>query len=679
MYVYRLSEKAAARKNRHESSGGKKISKEELVRTLMAWKHNITKPNTKGVMTTYQVRYCPNKDLCNAYPGGEVTFKDKSGFSGPYNHILACCFDKSEERLTDEYWEAKCHNTKRQASVTEAFPTVASQRPGPVYSILSQSDKDIFAWVNLCVMKNLPLSSVADKDFRDFSKATTHFSIKTLRNVILGMTVLVEKVLAEEMAVAGNESIVHDAWSKFGEHFFALFATYKATRTVVVDGVMTEKTGPIISLLSVAPLHTPTREVVDSGGFLPISEETEVVEASEFTAKVHAEHILHILGEYYGVDRSWLTNQTADSASVNIKLAKILGIPHVNCENHLLNNEVKQWTVNSTADEVNHNARVFEPGTVIKSVHQCMVSCKTNKNRAKLRNTGTELAPTIGCETRWSSSYNMMTKYGKLNDFIASASLDDQSDIYVPPNSHAFTRAVKNTTLMLADINAVAINMQGHMLCLDQCGKCQDILIKLSDEHRDDPNSHWHNNKFGKVYIDPESNKRPDKVFVSAVKKMKRREGSTLTAEETDVIKQWLPKRTTTMPLGSGAAPTAADLLAHLPATSVGKSSGEKRKSNEISAGGFDDCFDHVIGSAAEVERLWSIARYILTTTRAKLAPILFEALLFLRANRDLWDERTVQAALNTVRKDEKDEQLSKKLNEADDHVNFEGNGEFDQ
>jgi len=83
-------------------------------------------------------------------------------------------------------------------------PTVASQHPGPVYSILSQSDKDIFAWVNLCVMKNVPLSSVADKDFRDFSKATTHFSIKTLQNVILGMTVLVEKVLAEEMAVAGK-------------------------------------------------------------------------------------------------------------------------------------------------------------------------------------------------------------------------------------------------------------------------------------------------------------------------------------------------------------------------------------------------------------------------------------------------------------------------------------------
>jgi hypothetical protein len=45
------------------------------------------------------------------------------------------------------------------------------------------------------------------------------------------MTVIVEDILADEMAAAGQGSIVHDAWSKFGEHFFALFATYKATWT----------------------------------------------------------------------------------------------------------------------------------------------------------------------------------------------------------------------------------------------------------------------------------------------------------------------------------------------------------------------------------------------------------------------------------------------------------------
>ena len=75
-----------------------------------------------------------------------------------------------------------------------------------------------------------------------------------------------------------------------------------------------------------------------------------------------------------------------------------------------------------------------------------------------------------------------------------------------------------------------------------------------------------------------------------------------------------------------------------------------------------DNCFDHIIGSAAEVERLWSIARYILTTSRTKMAPIVFEAILFLRMNHALWDERTVMEALVAVRADQKDERLKKKL-----------------
>ena len=90
-------------------------------------------------------------------------------------------------------------------------------------------------------------------------------------------------------------------------------------------------------------------------------------------------------------------------------------------------------------------------------------------------------------------------------------------------------------------------------------------------------------------------------------------------------------------------------------------------KADEISVE-MDDCFDHVIGSASEVERLWSIKRYILTTTRSTLAPIRFEALLFLHANRIIWDERTVQKALLAVRDYSKLEQLEKKLKEAADH-----------
>ena len=47
---------------------------------------------------------------------------------------------------------------------------------------------------------------------------------------------------------------------------------------------------------------------------------------------------------------------------------------------------------------------------------------------------------------------------------------------------------------------------------------------------------------------------------------------------------------------------------------------------------------------------------------------ILFEALLFMHANRILWDERTVQKAFLAVRDNSKQEQLEKKLKEAADH-----------
>ena len=71
-----------------------------------------------------------------------------------------------------------------------------------------------------------------------------------------------------------------------------------------------------------------------------------------------------------------------------------------------------------------------------------------------------------------------------------------------------------------------------------------------------------------------------------------------------------------------------------------------KRKANDISPSIDDENhLDHVLGSAAEVERVRSWARYILTSQRASVVPVLFEAIMFLKFNRDIWDEKIVQIA----------------------------------
>ena len=54
--------------------------------------------------------------------------------------------------------------------------------------------------------------------------------------------------------------------------------------------------------------------------------------------------------------------QVADSCAVNLKAARILGLPHVNCHNHLLNAEVNQWikeyaTIKKTVDMAQHEMK----------------------------------------------------------------------------------------------------------------------------------------------------------------------------------------------------------------------------------------------------------------------------------------------------------------------------------
>ena len=312
-------------------------------------------------------------------------------------------------------------------------------------------------------MENWGLCTVENELYRKRLKQTNSFSIKTVRAVIIAMTCSVEKILAAEMRVAKKGSLVHDAWSKFGAHYFALFTTYMATHQSVVDGVMTAVTKPVISLLSVAPLHTPVKEGDNSDGFLPTADEAEVEEAVEFTAKAHYNHITNLLSNFYGIEypKKWITNQTADSASVNLKLAKLLGVPHINCENHLLNNKLKLWMKDTTTndDDIATVTRNFGPGTVCKIIHKTMLDLKTNKNRAILRQS-TDLAPTIGNKTRWASGYNMMNKWHKIKADCKLASADNGATIAMPPPSYAFKREAKNTTAMLSNINTVAVSLQ---------------------------------------------------------------------------------------------------------------------------------------------------------------------------------------------------------------------------
>ena len=56
-------------------------------------------------------------------------------------------------------------------------------------------------------------------------------------------------------------------------------------------------------------------------------------------------------------------------------------------------------------------------------------------------------------------------------------------------------------------------------------------------------------------------------------------------------------------------------------------------------------------GTSVNCKRQFSLAKHMLTDTRKRTTPALFEALLILKVNREWWDEYSVAAAMNRITK----------------------------
>ena len=77
--------------------------------------------------------------------------------------------------------------------------------------------------------KNWPLPAVEDPLYRAKVKMEHHFSTKTICYAMLAMSIIIKNSLSAGMKKAGKGSIIHNTWTKFGEHFFGLFTIYCIT------------------------------------------------------------------------------------------------------------------------------------------------------------------------------------------------------------------------------------------------------------------------------------------------------------------------------------------------------------------------------------------------------------------------------------------------------------------
>ena len=281
---------------------------------------------------------------------------------------------------------------------------------------------------------------------------------------------------------------------------------------------------------------------------------------------------------------------------------------------------------------------------------------QSNKNMAVIRKT-TNLCPEVGNDTRWLGHGRMMGKYNRMRTDLIKAH-DDEDTSFPMNKTAAFKRKAEKVTGCFTDINVVAATLQTRMYKLKSTRADLDALLAESKNGHTNENNSWFERQLSGTYIKPGSHKLPDPHFVSGVIKIQNNDILQLTQDEKDACASLANQVQ-----DQGEEAEEGDEVSF---ASRFKSRMKKRKAGVMEgtkASPYKNV-DFICGSAAEVERLWSICKYILSNVRSRLTPNLFEALIFLKLNRDYWDASSVQVAYDLALKGEQSSKVHSMVNE---------------
>jgi hypothetical protein len=338
-------------------------------------------------------------------------------------------------------------------------------------------------------------------------------------------------------------------------------------------------------------------------------------------------------------------------------MARLMRKPHIPCKNHLLSSEVELMV-----DLPRSEGTELGVADVVDKVHKTMSDAKGSiKNTAVLR-TLTHLRPSLMNGVKWSSKATTMKKFGRIRNAVIEANEDNDCVISID-ESNNFEAAAKKTGMTFEEINSMTVAMQTRLYSLMDCREDLDTLIEEAENNVTRRNSCWYRNKkLGSVYIAADSEKLTDIAFENGVMKIQRGDTASLTPDKKIACKSLDAINPGDEELESEEPLSLSDKM---------KMKHRKRKAGDLVNGKKSEYLnvDYICGSAAEVERLWSICKCIITTNRSSLTPILLEALVFLRVNRTFWDLRLVQEAYANATSESQNARLQKDVAEDDQYL----------
>ena len=510
----------------------------------------------------------------------------------------------------------KCKNTKRKsggwtnllnharscvgASYTEHFDALRKDDPNsmtPYVHRVGEAETEAFSWIEWVVMNNLPLRLVDDaltkKAFRYKSMTS-----KLLRAHILSLSMVVKESFKRNLP--DKFSIVFDGWSEGTIHYIGISALYvRHTNRQHCTADDHEQQQVCNTVLSMRPLLCG--------------------EIKGMTAVDHVHHLLLVLESYGKTDANVLC-LVGDNCSVNKTMSRLLKVPLIGCGAHKFNLAVNKWIANQPQLE-----------QAIQRIASVMKKASTLKVSAQLRKL-TALHTVKQNVTRWSSTYEMITRFIRIKD-----QLEAVTDLIPFMPSPLENDILKKGYVHLQSFQQVTLMLQKEGITFL---RVREIFDTLLDDY---PEMGGHLSADAEIVV--------DRVFERSVMKVSK--GLTLTEEERHSIScLLLPVHDPTNPASPVSAATATGTAQQQEDLSYAQKLELRMKRRKTTN---DNLLQHYVnlnvlaGTSVSCERLFSAAKFILTDLRKSMSPAVFEAILLLKVNRSEWDVNSVGRAMGRM------------------------------
>lgn len=321
--------------------------------------------------------------------------------------------------------------------------------------------------------------------------------------------------------------------------------------------------------------------------FSPLEDETN------FTSNNYVEFIEEILS-FYEIPLSKLIAITGDNCSTNKAMCDKLKKPLLGCRSHRFNLAVEEFLDMFLFDE-------------IKIISEVMQKLMTQKLGGRLR-MWTSLKAEKRNATRWNSAIRMISKYLKLHETVK-----ENFDLVTLSNSQ-FSKVSFYFT-ELEKLFSVSLELQNQNTTI---GESRILFNQVINEFKD--------YNFEK-YLSLSANIVHSQIFESAIEKIQDGSEMRLSTAEKKLVQKLLKKK---------ATPSEVQQSNNFAKNALKKAKIDKGDSSNYLNTSF------LRPTSNDCERLFSLGKRIYSSKRKQLAPRTLEALVFLKANQEMWDQKTV-------------------------------------